>query len=98
MRPGIQEHIEISTEKKGPQSENEDGYELIWCTYSQTLIFFDFLKKEEMRSGTHFTQQKCFCLAGNSFGVSYIWYLLYNTVVRLLKKSSIGGNQYLDYL
>ncbi len=25
MRPGIQEHVEISTKKRGTQSENEDG-------------------------------------------------------------------------
>jgi hypothetical protein len=26
------------------------------------IFFFDFLKKEEMRSGTHFSQQTCFFL------------------------------------
>jgi hypothetical protein len=30
------------------------------------IIFFAFLKKEEMRSGTHFTQQTCFFLEKSS--------------------------------
>ncbi len=36
------------------------------------IIFFDFLKKEEMRSGTHFTQQTCFFQFPNN-----IWFHVY---------------------
>jgi len=32
------------------------------CEQISFIIFFTFLKKEEMRSGTHFTQQKVFLL------------------------------------
>jgi len=32
------------------------------CEQISFIIFFAFLKKEEMRSGTHFTQQKVFLL------------------------------------
>jgi hypothetical protein len=32
------------------------------CEQSSFIIFFAFLKKEEMRSGTHFTQQNVFLL------------------------------------
>jgi hypothetical protein len=34
------------------------------------IIFFDFLKKEEMRSGTHFSQQTCF-FQGSTFFSSW---------------------------
>ncbi len=36
--------FKYSTKKKGPQSENEDGYELIRCTYSQTLNVLFYTK------------------------------------------------------
>jgi hypothetical protein len=40
-----------------PEEFLHDNCEQIYYHY-----FFDFLKKEEMRSGTHFTQQTCFFL------------------------------------
>ncbi len=59
MRPGIQEHVEISTKKKGTQSENEDGYELIRCTYSQTHVFM-FLCFRECSNMTQHTKGTLF--------------------------------------
>ncbi len=59
------------------------------------IIFFVFLKKEEMRSGTHFSQQMCFFQKSqslprlqNSFGLSY------GPQTRLLERHRDKGSDY----
>ncbi len=72
----LSEFLKIHREQEAGLKVCPKSFFMTTVTRFIIIIFFDFLKKEEMRSGTHFTQQTCFFQSVSRTGSPFLILLL----------------------